>query len=226
DPAVNLVHAATKGTQEGLMMALSVGAMLIVFVALIAMLNALIAGLGFYVQPTLAAWFGWEAGEPWSLQMFVGWLFWPFAWVMGVPYEDCDRVGRLFGLRIVTNEFLSFEQFGTLLKSDDPLSPRAAMLATFAMCGFANLGSIGIQIGGMKDVMPDREKTLAKLGFRAMLGGTLATFMTACVAGVLISEPAPAIASPAPVSSAVGTADLIDSPAPTSTVEATAPSAP
>lgn len=193
NPGANFVHAITRGAAEGLQLALSVGAMLIAFVALVAMLNGVIGAVGdsvkYYGDGWLRANFGLTFSERWSLQLFCGYLFWPVAWIMGVESKDCYHLGQLLGLRFVTNEFVSFDLMGQWMR--DPahgvsLSPRTINLATYAMCGFANLGSIGVQVGGLGPIMPSREGDLARLGFRAMLGGTLASFMTACVAGVLL----------------------------------------
>jgi CNT family concentrative nucleoside transporter len=173
----NVLGAAARGTTDGLALALNVGAMLISFLALLALVNALFTGvhdmfvaLGFPYFPA-------------KLEHLVGWLFSPLAWLMGVPWKDATTVGGLMGLRMVTNEIIAYAQLGTLKAS---LDPRSYAIATFALCGFANLGSIGIQIGGIGALAPDRRGDLARLGFRAMIAGTLANFMSAAIAGILL----------------------------------------
>jgi len=162
---VNVIDAAGRGTGEGLALALNVGAMLISFLALIALINALlgIAGL--------------------SLQMIFGWVFAPIAWSMGVPWRDAPVIGNLLGTRMALNEFVAYSQLGPLKGS---LDPRSFTIATFALCGFANFSSIGIQIGGIGALAPSRRHDLARLGVRAMLAGTLANFITATIAGFLL----------------------------------------
>lgn len=174
--AVNLIHAASIGAADGVKLALNVGGMLIAFLALIAMADG---GLG---------WIGERFGQEWSLELALGYAFAPFAWLMGVEWKDCMRVGELLGLKMVANEFVAYERLARWIVpgSDVSISERSQVIATYALCGFANFGSIGIQIGGIGGIAPDRQADLARLGFRAMLGGTLAAFMTACVAGVLL----------------------------------------
>lgn len=169
---VNVVDAAARGTTEGLYLMLNVIAMLVSFIALIALLNG---ALG-YVHG-LIAWF------PANLQTVLGWVFSPVAWVMGVPWHDSGTIGSLLGTRMVLNEFIAFSQLGPLQASLDPVS---FTIATFALCGFANVGSVGIQIGGIGALAPERKHDLARLGFRAMLAGTLANFMSATIAGLLL----------------------------------------
>jgi CNT family concentrative nucleoside transporter len=174
--ATNVLDAVATGASEGLSLALNVGAMLIAFLALIAMGDAVIAGVGK------------AFGMDWSLALFLGRLFSPVAFLMGVPWDDASRVGELLGLKMVANEFIAYEKFSRWLRPDSEvvLSERAKVITTYALCGFANFGSIGIQIGGISPLAPERRKDLAQLGFRAMLGGTLATFMCACIAGILL----------------------------------------
>jgi concentrative nucleoside transporter, CNT family len=162
---VNVVDAAGRGTSEGLMLALNVGAMLISFLALIALVNALLGLVGL------------------SLQQIFGWVFAPVAWSMGVPWKDAASVGNLLGTRMALNEFVAYSELGTLKPT---LDPRSFTIATFALCGFANFSSIGIQIGGIGALAPTRRHDLARLGFRAMLAGTLANFITATIAGFLL----------------------------------------
>ena len=162
---VNVIDAAGRGTSEGLMLALNVAAMLISFLALIALVNALLGLAGV------------------SLQQIFGWIFAPVAWSMGVPWKDAATVGNLLGTRMVLNEFVAYSQLGPL---KPVLDPRSFTIATFALCGFANFSSIGIQIGGIGALAPTRRHDLARLGFRAMLAGTLANFITATIAGFLL----------------------------------------
>lgn len=169
---VNIIDAAGRGTSEGLHLALNVGAMLISFVALIALLNAILGAAG-----------GLVGFEGLSLQIIFGWVFAPVAWSLGVPWQDAATVGNLLGTRMVLNEFIAFAQLGGLKET---LDPRSFTIATFALCGFANFASIGMQIGGIGALAPTRRGDLARLGLRAMLAGTLANFLTAIIVGFLL----------------------------------------
>jgi CNT family concentrative nucleoside transporter len=168
---VNVIDAAGRGTQEGLHLALNVGAMLISFLALIALLNAL---LGYLPSP---------GGGHLSLERIFGWVFAPIAWAMGVPWRDAPTIGNLLGTRMALNEFVAYSQLGPL---KPVLDPKSFTIATFALCGFANFSSIGMQIGGIGGLAPERRHDLARLGLRAMFAGTLANFMTATIAGFLL----------------------------------------
>ena len=174
----NVIEAAAEGATEGLKLALNVAAMLIAFLGLIALLDWCLASIGrFYFDQT------------WSFSILLGYLFSPLAWLIGVPQQDCLHVGELLGKRMVANEFIAYEQLADWIKHPEhgvALTKRSQDLLTYALCGFANFGSIGIQIGGIGALAPERRGDLARLGLRAMLGGTLACFMTACVAGVLL----------------------------------------
>src|SRR5262245_44243121 len=174
---VNVIDAAGRGTSEGLQLAINVGAMLISFVALIALTNALLGGIGDLLQRVI----GW--GQCLSMQMIFGWVFASIAWSLGVPWRDASKIGNLLGTRMVLNEFIAFSQLGTI---KDTLDPRSFTIATFALCGFANFSSIGIQIGGIGALVPQRRHDLARLGIRAMVAGTLANFVSACIAGMLV----------------------------------------
>jgi CNT family concentrative nucleoside transporter len=176
EAGTNIIEAATIGATEGVKLAINVAAMLIAFLALIAMTDAMLGWTG--------AWFGFD----WSLSAALSYLFAPIAWLMGIEWADCFKVGELLGLRMVTNEFVAYKQMAEWItpESDVQLSARTQVILTYALCGFANFSSIGIQLGGIGAMAPERRTDLAQLGFRAMLGGTLACFMTACVAGVLI----------------------------------------
>ena len=162
---VNVIDAAGRGTSEGLQLALNVGAMLISFLALVALVNALLGTVGL------------------SLQQIFGWVFAPVAWSMGVPWRDAPAIGNLLGTRMALNEFVAYSQLGPMKAT---LDPRSFTIATFALCGFANFSSIGIQIGGIGALAPTRRHDLARLGIRAMLAGTLANFITATIAGFLL----------------------------------------
>jgi len=177
DPSVNVVDAAANGVADGLKLALMVGAMLIVFMAFIAVADGLIGWLG-----------GQFGYEDWSFAAALSYPFAPLAWIMGVESGDCLRVGELLGKKIVANEFVAYKELAGWIQPDSgvQLSERSITIATYALCGFANFGSIGIQIGGLGPLAPDRQHEVARLGFRAMLGGMLASCMTACIAGVLI----------------------------------------
>jgi CNT family concentrative nucleoside transporter len=169
---VNVVDAASRGTTEGLYLMLNVIAMLISFIAIIALVNG---------------GFGWIHGQlrwfPESIQTVLGWIGQPVAWAMGVPWHDSGTIGGLLGTRAVLNEFIAFAQLGPLKAT---LDPRSFTIASFALCGFANVGSVGIQIGGIGALAPERKHDLARLGFRAMLAGTLANFMSAAIAGIML----------------------------------------
>ncbi|MEM6328733.1 MAG: nucleoside transporter C-terminal domain-containing protein [Planctomycetota bacterium] len=185
DPASNVLEAIANGTTGGLKLALNVGAMLIVFFALIAVVNtllALLAGLAFSWGLT-----GGGAPPDWTLELLFGYLFAPLAWLMGIEWKDCLAAGELLGVKWFATEFVAYEKLGKWVESGDRgLSDRTVTILTYALCGFANFASIGIQLGGIGGIAPERRGDLAKLGLRAMIGGTLAAFMTACIAGVLL----------------------------------------
>src|SRR5262245_22720448 len=167
----NIIGAAARGTGEGLHLALNVAAMLISFLALVALINAVLGAIGNAIN------------VPLSLQGILGIAFMPLAMAMGVPWQDAYTIGGLLGTRMVLNELIAFGQLGTLKAT---LDPRSFTIATYALCGFANFGSIGIQIGGIGALAPERKNDLARLGLRALLAGTFANFMTACIAGMLL----------------------------------------
>jgi len=167
----NVLGAIARGTIDGLHLALNVAAMLVTFLALLALLNAMM-GWGH----AHLAWF------PSSLQQIFGWLFAPVAWVIGVPWKECGAMGNLLGTRMVINELVAFQQLGAIKST---LDPRTFTIATFALCGFANFSSIGIQIGGIGALAPEQRGQLAKFGIRAMLAGTMANLMSASIVGML-----------------------------------------
>ena len=181
--ATNVVEAAANGTLDGLRLALNVAAMLIAALGLIALVDGVLGLLGQGVGYML----GMEDLE-WSLSAALGYLFAPFAWLMGIEAKDCLLAGELLGKKMVANEFVSYVQLSQWIQpgSGVELSQRSVIILTYALCGFANFSSIGIQIGGIGGIAPERRRELARLGFRAMLGGSLACFMTACVAGILL----------------------------------------
>jgi concentrative nucleoside transporter, CNT family len=173
---VNVIDAATSGALDGLKLALNVGAMLIAFLGLVALVNAILG------------WLGQLLGLPQlSLESILSYLMAPIAWLMGVPWEDCSKVAILLGKKTILNEFIAYLDLAEMVKGETPqISERAMILATYALCGFSNLGSIGIQIGGISAIAPQRQQDLAKLGMKAMIAGSLACFMTACIAGLLL----------------------------------------
>ena len=166
----NVLGAISRGTIDGLHLALNVAAMLVTFLALLALLNAMM-GWGH----AHLAWF------PSSLQQIFGWIFAPVAWVIGIPWHDCKAMGNLLGTRMVINELVAFQQLGAIKGA---LDPRTFTIATFALCGFANFSSIGIQIGGIGALAPEQRGQLARLGIRAMLAGTMANLMSASIVGM------------------------------------------
>ena len=220
-----MIDAAAGGAADGLKLALNVGAMLLAFLALVAMINYVVAlpslwhnravwesvsaalasahralpdgcaspdGAEAYrlcVERALesgAVHGSFDAWAPWSLQRLLGYVFWPIAFVMGVPASDCGAVASLLGEKLILNEFVAYLDLAERLQHGAALSRRAVVIVTYALCGFANLGSIAIQIGGIGGIAPERRPELARLGLRAMLAGTLAALMTACVAGLLV----------------------------------------
>ncbi len=173
-PGVNIIDAAARGAGDGLQLALNIAGMLIAFLALVALVNGLLGWA--HTLP----WLGWL---PASLQALFGIIFAPVAWLLGVSWKDATTVGNLLGTRLVLNEFVSFLQLGPLKPQ---LDPRSFTIATYALCGFANLSSIAIQIGGIGALAPSRKSDLARLGLRAVAAGTMANFMSACIAGMLL----------------------------------------
>jgi CNT family concentrative nucleoside transporter len=170
----NFIGAIARGTIDGGKLALNVAIMLISFLALVALLDSLL---------------GWTHGlaymhwVPGSLGQILGFLFAPVAWLIGVPWHDCGAIGNLLGTRMALNEFIAFISLGMQKAT---LAPRSFTIATFALCGFANLGSIGMQIGGIGALVPERRNDLAKLGVRAMLAGTMANLISASIAGIFL----------------------------------------
>lgn len=178
--AGDVIEAAAVGAADGMKLAVNVGAMLLAFIALIAVVNA---GMG-VIHDALSNWVGFNY-FPQDLRTLFGWIFAPLAWLMGVPWKDCLEFGNLLGTKISINEFLAYVHLGELIESRG-MSERAITIATYALCGFSNFSSIAIQIGGIGGMAPERRGDLAKLGLRAMFGGALASWMTATIAGMLI----------------------------------------
>jgi concentrative nucleoside transporter, CNT family len=173
----NLLGAIARGTGDGLHMALNIGAMLIAFLALIALADGIMGGIHNGLMHVGISWF------PSSMESVFGVLFAPIAWVIGIPKQDCTAIGNLLGMRMVLNELVAFKALGPMKAT---LDPRSFTIATFALCGFANLSSIGIQIGGIGALAPNKRGELARLGVRAMLAGTMANLMSASIAGMLL----------------------------------------
>lgn len=174
-PDANLIDAATRGTSEGLQLALNVGAMLIGFLALLAMLNSLIGGFCNFI--------GFDGV---TLEKIFGYLGAPVAFVLGTPSDDAVAVGQLLGTKTVVNEFVAYLQLGSMIENGTLHSGKSVVIAVYALCGFSNFGSIGIQIGGMAALAPSRRSDLARLGLRAMIAGSLACFQTAAIAALVL----------------------------------------
>ncbi len=172
--SVNVIDAAAQGAVSGLRLAADVGAMLVAFVALIAMLNHALGALG-----------SWIGSPDLTFQKLLGLALAPVAWLLGVPWHDAPQVGALLGVKTVLNEFLAYRELAVLTETG-ALSRRSAVIASYALCGFANFGSLAILLGGLGGLAPSRRAEVARLGLRSILSGTLATFMTACVAGMLL----------------------------------------
>ena len=173
---VNALAAISRGTVDGLHLALNVAAMLISFIALIYLVDGCFGAASSWLAPH-------GIPFPSSLEAIFGYLFSPIAWVIGIPWHDCHAIGNLLGLRMVTNELVAFQRLGPMQAT---LDPRSFTIATFALCGFANLSSIGIQIGGIGALAPNKKSELARLGVRAMLAGTMANLMSASLVGIML----------------------------------------
>jgi CNT family concentrative nucleoside transporter len=183
----NLIDAASRGTADGLHIAMNVGAMLISFTAGVALIDALLGWFSVVTHLTSAA-------NPLSLEGILGWVFSPLAWLAGVPWSEANAVGSLLGIKTVLNEMIAYGSMkdhfvAAAAASGSPyqyLSPRTALIATYALCGFANFASIGIQVGGISAMAPTRRHDLSRLGLWAMVGGAISTLMAACIVGILI----------------------------------------
>jgi concentrative nucleoside transporter, CNT family len=172
----NFLGAISRGTSDGLQLAINVGAMLISFIALLALADYLLGGAHNWLYAHHIRWF------PDSLEQFFGWIFAPVAWLIGIPWKDAGTIGNLLGTRMTINELVAFSKLGQLKGT---LDPRSFTIATFALCGFANFSSVGIQIGGIGALAPEQRGQLARFGIRAMLAGTMANLMSACIVGIL-----------------------------------------
>ncbi len=181
--ASNVVEAAANGAGDGLMLALNVGAMLIAFIALIALINSLFQWIGDFT--------GWNSsliaayGQPLNFQLIIGWILQYLAYAIGVPWHDALHFGSLIGTKIVLNEFVAYLELGKMIEAQQLVSQKAILMATYALCGFANFSSIAIQIGGIGPLAPERKADISRLGIKAVIGGSLATLMTATLAGLL-----------------------------------------
>lgn len=173
-PSVNVIDAAARGALDGLRLAATVGALLLAFVALVDLMNDAVGGLGSLVGM-----------DDLTLQALLGLPFRPLVWLMGVPWQDAVALAGLMGLKTVLNEFLAYQELAALIEQE-AVAPRSAVILSYALCGFANLGSLAILLGGIGTIAPSRRSDLARLGLRSILAGTLATLMTGCVAGLLL----------------------------------------
>lgn len=171
---VNGIDAIARGAIDGLKLYLNIVAMLFVFYALVNLVNAILGGVGGLVDLEL------------SLELLFGYAFAPFAWLMGVPLDECVRVGMLLGKKLALTELMAYLDLGEIQRSAQPLTERTAVITSYALCGFANFASVGIQIGGISAMAPERRGDLARLGMRAMFGGTIAAMMTGCVAALFL----------------------------------------
>ena len=195
-PATNVIEAAAIGASDGMKLAINIAAMLLAFLALIAMADAMLAGIGNLIQWLILMAFGSVVEIDWSLNRLFGTIFYPLAWVMGIQAADCSVAGELLGKKMVVNEFVAYLGLAEVNVADASaaageaaqgvtISERSKVILTYALCGFSNFGAIGIQIGGIGPLAPSRRSDLAQLGLRAMFGGMLACCMTACMAGLL-----------------------------------------
>jgi CNT family concentrative nucleoside transporter len=171
---VNVIDAATTGATDGVKLAVNVGVVIIAFLGLLAAVNALLGWLGTLVGL-----------QQLSLEFILSYIMAPVAWLMGVPWADCGQVGALLGKKTILNEFIAYIDLGKLI-ANHQISSRGAIIATYALCNFANIGSIGITIGGLTGIAPNRQHDLAQMSVKSMIGGLLAGFITACIAGILI----------------------------------------
>ncbi|MEZ6234705.1 MAG: nucleoside transporter C-terminal domain-containing protein [Phycisphaerales bacterium] len=182
--ASNLLEAAASGATDGLRLALNVAAMLVAFVAIVALINWPLEAIG--QIPAIDRWLASRGVEDLDIKTIFGWILAPLAWCMGVPWGECPAFGRLLGTKIAVTEFIAYTDLNQMtLQDNPPLSPRSVIMATYALCGFANFPSIGIQIGGLAALAPERRADVAALGPRAMLAGALASWQTAALAGIM-----------------------------------------
>ena len=175
--SANVMDAAARGASEGAVFALNIGATLIAFVALVAMANYFVSFIGTGITSLTGL------SLDWTLQGLVGYAVWPFSWLMGIPAADCAVISRLIGEKTILNEFIAYTSFSRLLSGGIQLSPRTVVIASYALCGFANFGSAAIWIGGIGTIVPGKRRELASLAIKCIIGGALSAFMTASVAG-------------------------------------------
>jgi CNT family concentrative nucleoside transporter len=194
---VNVIEAAAIGASDGMKLALNIGAMLLAFLALIALLNSITTGLGDAVEGMIRYFYtDFPYDLNWSMSNILATLFYPFAWLMGIESGDCSAAGKLLGIKMMVNEFVAYQELsyyisnvdsqGNALPEAEQISERTRLILTYALCGFSNFGAIGIQIGGIGAMAPERRSDLARLGLRAMIGGAIACCMTACIAGIIL----------------------------------------
>ena len=181
----NVIEAATHGASEGLKLALNVAAMLIAFMALIALADFLLSSSTLWIMNSVL---GMEATKGITFSLICGYLFSPIAWLMGIEWKDCFQAGELLGWKMFANELVAYDRMRGMIGADAVagISERSSIIMTYALSGFSSFASIGIQVGGIGGLCPERRPDLARLGFRAMLGGTLACCMTACIAGMVV----------------------------------------
>lgn len=172
DRATNVIDAAARGASDGLKLALNVGAMLLAFIALIALINGILGGIG-----------GWFGAENFSLDFILGYLFAPLAFVIGIPWSEAVAAGNLIGQKLVLNEFVAYSTFSAQI---DMFSEKSVAVIAFALCGFANLSSLAILLGGLGNLAPSRRPDIARLGFRAIIAGTLSNLLSAAIAGMFL----------------------------------------
>lgn len=168
----NVIMAAGEGAQNGVRLAVAIAAMLIAFISLIALLNGLLGWAG-----------GWFGQDDLSMQMILGWIFSPIMWAVGVPWAEAQAAGGIFGEKLVINEFIAF---GSLIEAESTLKPKTVVILSFALCGFANIGSIAILLGGLGTLIPDRMPDIARMGVKAVFAASLANLMSAALAGILV----------------------------------------
>ena len=186
DVGSNALDALTRGTTDGVKLAVNVAAMLFSFMAIIFLTNSLLELLGNYlaINDSIIEFTGGKYDKL-SLQLFLGYLFAPLAWIIGIAADEVLYIGQLLGEKTILNEFVAYSTLGDMKRSGI-LSERSIIIAAYALCGFANFASVGIQIGGISSIAPKTRKDLTELGFKALVGGTLATMLTGCIAGALI----------------------------------------
>ncbi len=177
DDTLNGLDAAARGASDGMRMVINILAMLIAFIGLVALANLVIGKIDVLVN---------AGPSGWSLQAAAGWLFRPFVWLMGITWAEARVVGELMGLKTILNEFVAYLDLARLMSGPDPLNQRAFVITAYALCGFANFGSVAIMIGGIGVIAPDRRGDMARLGLRSLVGGTLATMLTGCMIGLYL----------------------------------------